>query len=317
MQEEIITLLKKKQGYLSGEEISRAFNISRAAIWKCMQTLRRQGYKIEASPHLGYRFLSSPDKLLPWEIRFDLKTKRIGKNIIIRQAVSSTMDEAFEQANRGAEEGTVVCAESQTKGRGRMGRSWVSPKGKGIYLSVILRPQLAPSQAAQLTLMTAVAVCEALQKVSGVDVRIKWPNDLLVKNRKVSGILTEMSAEVDRIKFIVVGIGINVNASKDDLPPSATSLKVEAKKNFPRVPVIQEILRSLEKWYDPLPTAGFEPVLRRWKELSMTLGKRVKISELNGSVEGEAVDLANDGGLLIRNISGVIVKKMSGDVAIL
>ncbi len=314
MYEPIIRFLKEHQSYLSGEEISRSLNISRAAIWKYMQELRKDGYEIEAVPHLGYRLVSSPDKLFVWEIKFGLNTKRMGQNIIYHDTVTSTMDAAFKVGMEGASEGTVICAESQTKGRGRMGRSWISPKGKGIYFSILLRPKLPPSEVAKLTLMAAVAVAEAVKNVAGVEAQIKWPNDLLVGRKKLAGILTELNAEMDRVKFVVIGIGLNVNASVSQLPSGATSLKNEAKRSFSRVEVLQEILREIEKWYGRLSVQGFDLILDRWKELSLTLGKRVRIADPSGFIEGEAANIDTDGGLLIRQDTGVIVKKMAGDV---
>jgi len=315
MQEHIIQCLKKsKGGYLSGEEISRSANISRAAIWKYMQELRKDGYEIAAVPHLGYQLVSVPDKLLSHEIQFELKTKLLGNTVYYHETLTSTMDEAFKLGMDGAPEGTIVCAESQTKGRGRLGRSWTSPKYKGIYLSIILRPRLAPGELAKLTLLSAVAVAEAVDKVTGVHARIKWPNDLLVKNKKLAGILTELRAEVDQMKFVVVGIGLNVNNTSAQLIDGATSLKQEAGKSFSRVDVVQEILRAFERHYSRVEKKGFDEVIAAWKERSHTLGQRIRITDPAGSVEGVAFDLDHDGGLLIRQDSGVIVKKMAGDV---
>lgn len=314
MQEQIINFLKRSKGYLSGEEISRSMNISRAGIWKYMQELRKDGYEIEAVPHLGYQLVSVPDKLLAHEIQFDLKTKIFGCRVVYHETLSSTMDEAFKLGMEGAPEGTVVCAETQTKGRGRLGREWASPKHKGVYLSIILRPKLPPTELAKLTLLSAVAVAEAVEKVSGVKAHIKWPNDLLVKNKKLAGILTELRAEVDQMKFVVIGIGLNVNNTATQLVDGATSLRQEAGKVFSRVEVVQEILRSFERRYAHLDEQGFEDVMGAWKERSHTLGKRVKITDPAGIVEGVALDLDHDGGLLIRQDSGVIIKKMAGDV---
>jgi len=314
MQTQIIHFLKHAQGYLSGEEISRHFKISRAAIWKNMQDLRRQGYDIVAVPHLGYQLVSCPDQLIPREIQFELKTKIFGKNIISYDSLSSTMDVAFRSGLEGAQEGTVVCAETQTKGRGRLGRNWTSPKGKGIYMSIILRPSLPPTDVARLTLLGAVAVAEGIQKACGILPKIKWPNDLLINNHKVAGILTEMSAEMDRVRFVVLGVGINVNTPISLLPSNATSLKVESGKTVSRVLLVQEILSSLEFWYESLKTDGFEPVIAQWKELSLTLGQRVQVIDPSGSVEGEAVDLDEHGGLIIRNDSGLRIQRMTGDV---
>lgn len=314
MQEQIISFLKKSKGYLSGEEISRSVNISRAGIWKYMQELRKEGYEIEAVPHLGYQLVSIPDKLLAHEIQFDLKTKIFGCRVVYHETLSSTMDEAFKLGMEGAPEGTVVCAETQTKGRGRLGRNWASPKHKGIYLSIILRPKLSPTELAKLTLLSAVAVAEAVEKVSQVPTHIKWPNDLLVKNKKLAGILTELRAEVDQMKFVIVGIGLNVNNAATQLVDGATSLKQEAGRTFSRIEVVQEILRAFERRYSHLDKKGFDDVIAVWKERSHTLGKRVKITDPAGVVEGVALDLDHDGGLLIRQDSGVVIKKMAGDV---
>lgn len=314
MKTKIIHFLKQAQGYLSGEEISRDLMISRSGIWKYMQELRREGYDIVAVPHLGYRLMSCPDKLLPSEIQSGLGTKILGKDIRYYDSIASTMDIAFQLGVEGISEGAVVCAESQSKGKGRLGRGWASPKGKGVYMSVILRPPLAPSDSAKLTLLSAVATCEAIEKLFNIQAKIKWPNDILVKNKKLAGILTELSAEMDRVRFVVIGIGVNVNTSLSQLPLNATSIKNETGQKSSRVRLIQEILRSLEKWYENLNEQGFEPVLARWKKLSSTLGQRVRVSDLNGSVEGEAIDLDEYGGLIIRSESGETVKRITGDV---
>jgi len=324
IQNKIIHFLKTAEGYLSGEEISRQLKISRAGIWKYMQELRREGYDIVAVPHLGYRLVSSPDKLLPIEIQSELGTEVLGKDIKYFDSISSTMDVAFRLGVEGACEGTVVCAEGQTQGKGRLGRSWASPKGKGVYMSVILRPQLAPTEVAQLTLLSAVAVCEAVGKFCEVPAKIKWPNDILVDNKKLAGILTELSAEMDRVRFIVIGIGINVNTPLSQLPPNATSIKNEMSakggsasgrgRKASRVMLVQEILRSLERWYISLDAQGFGPVIARWKELSSTLGKQICLVDPGGNIKGEAIDLDEYGGLIIRSETGVTVKRMSGDV---
>lgn len=314
MQQKIIEFLKNSDGYLSGEEISKALEISRTAIWKHIEELREEGYEIAAVPHLGYKLVSSPDKLFPSEIQFNLGTKILGKKIVYYDAVASTMDIAFNLGVDKAPEGTVVIAEGQTKGRGRLGRSWASPKGKGIYLSIILRPQFAPTETAKLTLLCAVALCEAIKKATGLQPAIKWPNDILIHHKKVAGILTELSAEVDRVKFVVIGVGLNVNAKADSLPAGATSLRSELKKQVSRVEMAKEILREVEKWYLCLQDKGFPPIAARWRELSATLNKRVKVVDPSGPIEGEAVDIDKDGGLLIRSDTGVLIKRMAGDV---
>ena len=316
LQDKVILSLKERQnqGYLSGEEISRCLKVSRAGIWKYIQELRREGYDIVAVPHLGYRLVSSPDKLLPGEIRYGLGTRYLGREIIYEDTVDSTMEVAFRLGMKGAREGTLVCAEGQSKGKGRLGRRWHSPKGKGIYISILLRPPLSPANVAQLTLLAAVAVCEAVRKVGCLCAGIKWPNDILVNNRKVAGILTELSAEMDRVRFVVVGIGVNVNTPLSALPPTATSLKEETGRKVSRVQLLQEILRFLELWYETLKGEGFAPVVQRWKELSLTLGRRVRVSDPSGQIEVEAVDLDEVGGLLIRDDRGMVARKTAGDV---
>jgi BirA family biotin operon repressor/biotin-[acetyl-CoA-carboxylase] ligase len=314
MKTKIVHFLKQAQGYLSGEEISRDLKISRAGIWKYMQELRKEGYDIVAVPHLGYRLISCPDKLLPSEIQSGLGTKALGRDIRYYDSVASTMDIAFQLGMEGAGEGTVVCAESQSKGKGRLGRSWASPKGKGIYMSVILRPSLAPTEVAKLTLLSAVATCEAIQKFCNVETKIKWPNDILVGNKKLAGILTELSAEMDRVRFVVIGIGVNINTPISQLPPNATSIRNETGRKSSRAGLLQEILRSLEEWYGGLSAQGFDPVITRWKKLSSTLGQHVRVADLSGDIEGKAIDLDEYGGLIIQSNDGLTVKRMTGDV---
>ncbi len=265
MHQHIIHTLKNASGYVSGEEISRSLHISRAGIWKYIQELRRLGYKIHAAPHLGYILKESPDRLLPWEIGYDLDTAVIGRRVEHHQVVASTMDEALRLASDGAGEGTVVCAERQTKGRGRLGRSWISPHGQGIYFSLILRPQVSPAEAAKFTLWAAVAVCEGLRRATELPVVIKWPNDLLIGRRKLGGILTELQAEADRVNFLVIGVGINVNMTGRQLPTAATSLRFEGGRIWRRVELMKKILNSLDQWHGVFQTSGFAPAFARWK----------------------------------------------------
>jgi BirA family biotin operon repressor/biotin-[acetyl-CoA-carboxylase] ligase len=317
MQERIIQFLKESDGYISGEEMSQRLKMSRAAIWKHMQELRAQGYEIAAVPHLGYQLVTCPDKLLGHEIQSGLNTKIIGKKIIVMDTVTSTMDEAFRLGMENCLEGTVVCAEAQSKGRGRLGRAWTSPKGRGLYFSLVLRPNLPLNQLAQLTLMSAVALAEAIEGISELKPLIKWPNDILLNNHKLAGILTELRAESDHVKFVVVGIGLNINTSSNQLVTGASSLKVAAGHSFNRAQVFQAILRSLEKWYVKLLHHEFTQVMGEWKKRSATLNKRIRITDPLGIIEGVAIDLDEDGALLIRKDNGLIIKKTAGDVFLL
>ena len=315
MQEKILDFLKRKQeGYLSGDQISHRLGISRQALWKHIQELRDLGYDIVAVPHLGYRLVSAPNRLFPSEISWHLDTKFIGKKIYYFDALASTMDIATELGIKGAPEGTLVLAEAQAQGRGRLGRSWLSPKYKGIYMSLILKPNILPNSAPVLTLLSAVSICEAIKEFVGLDIQIKWPNDLLLSNKKLGGILIELNAEMDAIRFLVIGIGLNVNNERKTLPSGATSLKEHKEENINRIGLLQEILRKLEANYHLFQEEGSQSIVKKWRNYSLTLGKRVKISCHREHREGEAIDIDTDGGLLIRKDSGLVEKIMAGDV---
>jgi len=316
MLESTASYLKSHPGYVSGEEISRQLGLSRAAIWKHIGELRQKGYRIDASTRQGYKLVSSPDKLFPWEVQAGLGTGIFGQKVYYHETLLSTMDEAARLAARGDPEGTIVFAETQTKGRGRMGRTWNSPKGAGLYFSVIFRPGLGLAEVARLTLVAAVAVCQALRQVSGVDARIKWPNDILLNGQKVAGILTELQAEMDRVKFVIMGIGVNVNTPSRQLPSTAVSLKTATGRRVGRVAMAQEILRAIESWYGIFLEKGFGPVAQEWKAHTMMIGQKVIFSDGKNTFAGEAVDLADDGGLMIRLANGEVIKKMAGDVVL-
>jgi len=314
IQEKILSILKNKDGYASGEEISADLKISRQGLWKHIQELRDIGYDIVAVPHLGYKILSAPDRLIPAEVAYNLNTKIIGKKIIYLENVSSTMDVAMQHGLEGCQEGAIVLAEGQTKGRGRLGRTWTSPKYKGIYLSLILKPKIIPNQAAILTLLAAVSICEAIKEITDLDAKIKWPNDIFIHHKKIGGILTELSAEADAIHFMVIGIGINVNSARDAVIPSATSLKIEKKENISRIALLQEILRRTEANYIVFQKKGWEYIIDKWRQMNITLNRRVKITSFKEHLEAEAVDIDKDGGLLVRTDAGLVQKVMAGDV---
>ena len=314
VQEKILDFLKKKPEHVSGDFISQHLGISRQALWKHIQELKASGYDIVAVPHLGYRLVSSPDRLFPAEISPQLNTKFTGKKIYYFDTLASTMDFAMELGIKGAPEGAVVIAETQSRGRGRLGRCWASPKYKGIYLSLILRPKILPQETPILTLLCAVSVCEAITQISALDAQIKWPNDILIKHKKLGGILTELNAEMDEVRFVVIGIGLNVNNDKDTLPPGATSLKEQRKQALERNELLREILRQIEKNYLVFGKQGAASILDKWREHSVTLGRRVRILYHRHHVEGLALDVDVDGGLLIRRDSGITEKVMAGDV---
>jgi BirA family biotin operon repressor/biotin-[acetyl-CoA-carboxylase] ligase len=314
MQEKILDFLKRKQDYISGDQIAGRLGISRQALWKHIRELKNSGYDIVAVPHLGYRLLASPDRLFAFEVTRELGTKFIGRRIYYFEGVSSTMNAAMQLGIKGAPEGTLVLAEHQTKGRGRLGRSWFSPKYKGIYLSLILKPKMPPLEASILTLLTAVSICEAVKVTAGLDAQIKWPNDILLHHKKLGGILTELSAEMDEVNFMIIGVGLNVNNDKKTLVSQATSLKEQKKENINRISLLQEILRRIEANYLSFKEKGAHPVIEKWREHNITLGRRVKVYCHKEHIEGEAVDIDTDGGLLVRRDSGMTEKVMAGDV---
>jgi BirA family biotin operon repressor/biotin-[acetyl-CoA-carboxylase] ligase len=330
VKEKILDYLNKKHDYLSGDQISKHLGISRQGLWKHIQELKDLGYEIVAVPHLGYRLESCPDRLFAFEVGRCLHTKFIGtstrlstdgehnrtsdKKIHYFDYLSSTMDKAMQLGMSGAASGSIVLAESQIKGRGRLGRSWLSPKYQGIYLSLILRPKISPAACPILTLMSAVSICEAIKEVCGQDAKIKWPNDVLMNNKKLAGILTEMNAEVDKVNFVVIGIGLNVNNDKKSLLAQATSLKEQQGQEVNRVFLLQELLRKIENNYYLLEDKGNQEIIDKWRNLTLTLGARVKVDYQNKQIEGQAIDIDQDGSLLVRKDSGLIQKISSGDV---
>lgn len=314
MQEKIIGYLRGKEDYVSGDQIAQRLGITRQALWKHIQELKDRGYDIVAVPHLGYRLVSVPDRLFEFEVARDLDTKFIGRKIIYFENISSTMDIALQLGIKGAAEGTLVLAETQNKGKGRLGRAWFSPKYKGIYLSLLLRPKILPVQASVLTLLSAVSICEAVKAITGLDAQIKWPNDIVFHQKKLGGILTELNAEMDEVNFMIIGIGLNVNNDKKTLISGGTSLKEQKKENINRVNLLQEVLRRIEANYLLLQDKGAGPIIEKWREYNLTLGRRVKVYCHKEHIEGQAVDIDKDGGLLVRKDSGVTVKVMAGDV---
>jgi len=313
-------LRSKSEGYLSGEEISRQLSVSRTAIWKHMQTLKQAGYEIEAHPRQGYRLKNLPDLLLPDEIRDTLHTKIIGRGeIYYFSDIASTNSEAKKQANLGCPEGTIVLSEAQNSGRGRLARSWFSPRSKGIWLSVVLRPPFNPYDAPKCTLLTAVAVTKAIRRVAQVECGIKWPNDILYQGKKMVGVLTEMSAEIDAINYVVIGMGINVNIEEQDFPAElrgiATSLSIAAGREISRITLLNAVLVELEQGYKDVIERGFSEMLGEWRGFSVTLGKNVNVVGSGREFSGMAVDIDNDGALLVQT-EEALERVLAGDVSI-
>lgn len=320
--EELVLAFLAEAGdeFVSGEAISDKLGLSRAAVWKHVNALRSQGYRIEAVPARGYRLLEIPDRLGELEVRPLLNTHDVGQALHWYEEVGSTNDVAKELADEGALHGEVVIAERQSAGRGRRGRSWSSPPRKNLYLSVVLRPDLPPARAPEVTLLAAVAVCQAVRRAGVASAAIKWPNDVLASGRKLAGVLTEMAAEVERVQWLVVGIGVNVNAAADDFPDElrelATSLLIERGHPVPRALFAAALLTALEEWLDRHAAEGFAPVRAAWREMSDTLGREVRVRVGSADLVGLAEDVDETGALLVRTASG-LERVVAGDVEML
>lgn len=323
VREAVLRSLKENEGqWISGEALSETLGVSRTTVWKQVKKLISDGYEIESASKKGYRLSSPADLLAPQEVLEGLITKQFGqKHYFYYQELDSTNNRARELAAEEYPEGTVVVAEMQTAGRGRRGRDWYSPKQEGIYMSIILRPWLPLKDISRVSLVTAVAVAETLETELNLHPLIKWPNDILVNNRKIAGILSEVVTDMDSIEYIVVGIGLNINNTPSDFPPDfrtpATSMQAECYQPVSRVKILQNLLFNLEKHYQKLLQGNFEATLNKGKKLSMVIGREVKLDTLNGLLEGQAIDINDHGFLLVRDPAGTVHTVMSGEISLL
>ncbi len=322
MKDRVLTYLKGAGAeWVSGGTLGDKMGLTRAAVWKQVCRLREEGYVIDSSPRKGYVLRRASDSLLPAEIQSHLKTALLGREIVYRPQVESTNALARTLAVRGARSGTIVVADSQTAGRGRQGRIWFSPPGAGIYLSLILRPAVGSSGATKFTLLTGVALAETLLSFVPDGVEIKWPNDILVGGRKVAGILIEIATEIDKIEYMVIGVGVNVNTARRDFPAelkrTATSLRAETGQYFSRAAVLAEFLAGFEKYYDVLQEFGFAPILARWKKLANIFDKQVSVDLLGSTISGRVSGIDRHGALLIRQRGGGLHRLLSGDLTVL
>ena len=319
MKYKILEKLKQGEDFISGQEISKEFHITRAAIWKYINILREEGYNIESVPSKGYRLVALPDILSYEEIKEYLNTDFMGRNIHYFNSIDSTNSKAKEIALE-EKEGTVLIAEEQTEGKGRMGRSWVSPKGKGIWMSIILKPNVEPMKVPKLTLVGAAAVYKALENM-GIKAQIKWPNDVLIDGKKICGILTEMSGELNMVNYVIMGIGINVNLDEGDFPEElkdkATSLKISTGKEINRKELTANILNEFEKLYISFKEKDqMNEVLKICRENSILLGEEVKIIRGNDVRIGKAIDINENGELLIKFEGDKVESIIAGEVSL-
>jgi BirA family biotin operon repressor/biotin-[acetyl-CoA-carboxylase] ligase len=317
----ILSALRAAAGGVSGAQLAGQLGVSRAAVWARIEELRQTGYEIEAGPHFGYRLVSSPDALHADDLLARLgKTKTIGRDIRVFEETTSTNDVIEKLARDGVKEGVAVFAESQTKGRGRLGRKWMSPTHKGLWFSILLRPELRPQETTQLTVASATALRRAIRTVTALSAEIKWPNDLLIGGKKVVGILTEMSAEVDRVRHVILGIGVDVNQSTAEFPPElrkiATSLKTEAGREISRAELATEMLRELDADYARICGGQFSGVADEWEAGCSTIGQNVSVQMGTRRICGHAESLDDDGALLVRTEHGRLERVIGGDVTL-
>jgi BirA family biotin operon repressor/biotin-[acetyl-CoA-carboxylase] ligase len=315
----ILSALRGSPSGVSGGELARQLKVSRAAVWAHIDELRAVGYDIEAGPHLGYRLLSVPDVLHADDMYSRLgRTRVIGREIQVFEETTSTNDVMARLARGGVKEGVVVFAETQSKGRGRLGRHWISPARKGLWFSVLLRPDIQPQAATQLTIAAATALARAITLQCGIAPEIKWPNDLLIKGKKIAGILTEMSAELDHLKEVILGIGIDVNLEAGEIPvalrKTATSIRIESGQMVDRAGLAVAILRELDRDYERVKRGEFDVIAEQWREHCSTIGSQVSIRVGDRVVRGRAEALDSDGALLLRGQHGHLERIIGGDV---
>ncbi|WP_026694849.1 biotin--[acetyl-CoA-carboxylase] ligase [Peribacillus kribbensis] len=306
--------------FVSGQNLADSLGCSRTAVWKHIEDLRKDGYEIEAVRKKGYKISRSPEKLSDNSVLMGLQTDIIGKNILYFESLPSTQKRAHDLAGSGAADGTLVLADEQTEGKGRLLRSWHSAKGKGIWMSLIIKPNIPMQKAPQLTLLSAVAIVQAIEEVTPLSPSIKWPNDILINGKKVTGILTELQAEADRIHSVIIGIGINVNQTLDDFPDeirkTASSLSIEAASPFSRTILIQSFLKKFEVLYRLFLKEGFHPIKLLWESYAVSLGRQIKATTLSGTLYGQAMGITNEGVLLLKDEQGEIHHIYSADIEV-
>ena len=304
-EEELISFLQKnRQTQISTKDISQELGIHPYVIYQVVKELRRWGFKISSEKGKGYQLLETPDFLFPDQIKRSLKTKIIGKEVLCYRTLGSTNNLAFRLAEGGSSEGTLIAADEQTKGRGRMGRSWYSPPRLGLWMSLILRPDIPPFKAPGLSICAGLALAQAIVELTSLDARTKWPNDCYLNGRKVGGVLLELSAEIDRINFVIAGIGVNVNHQLSDFPKNisstATSLRIESGKEIPRIKLLTSFLEKFETIYMDFKKNGLSPQNPLIKKFSLLLGTKVTIKYGKEKIEGIAEDIDENGSLIMR-----------------
>ncbi len=312
--------ISNPEKYISGEQLSQTLQCSRTAVWKHIQELKKLGYRFESSPRKGYKLILKPELLRAAELISECYSSTLGRHIHLYDKLESTQIEAHRLVANGSGHGVLVIAEKQTSGRGRMGRPWHSPAGLGIWMSLVITPQISLTFAPQITLLTAVALCRTIRKAVQVDVGIKWPNDLLIGNKKISGILVESSGEDERIRYMVIGVGISCNLQVEDYPPElrekVTSLYIESGKIVDRTKLIAAFLHQFEELYNLYLEEGFAPIRTLWESLTVSLHQPITITNSQGRMEGTMIGIDDMGALIVRRADGSEVHVYSGETNI-
>lgn len=332
MKTEILRLLRETDGYVSGQQISEKFGVSRAAVWKVIRRLQEEGYQVEAVRNKGYHIVDSPDVMTREEIASLMKTSWAGKNILYYDATDSTNLRIRQAGDEGAPHGTLAVADRQTAGRGRRGRSWESPEGSCIYMSLLLRPEIAPDRASMITLVMALSVAEGIRRYLGQTihgernmpesvpaVQIKWPNDIIISGKKLAGILTEMSSQIDYINHVIVGVGINVNIMEfsEEIKGTATSLRKEYGCEIKRAGLIVEVMKCFEKNYEIfLKTEDMSGLMERYSEILVNCDRDVQVIGAKETYTAHAVGIDRTGELIVEKEDGTVEKINGGEVSV-
>lgn len=315
MEEKILTELKKATHYISGEGLSSTLMVSRAAIWKHIKNLKAKGYIIEGISNKGYRLISTPDVINSNEVSALLTTAQLGSHIIHFDTIDSTNKKAKELASKGAEDGTIIISEIQESGSGRFKRVWASPKG-GIWFSMILRPNIVPTECTKLTQITAAAMYKSLLNF-GVNVNIKWPNDIVLNDKKLCGILTELKCDLETVDYLIIGVGLNVNIENfdDEINSIATSLKIEFNKDFNRTKIISSFLNTFEELYNQFVNNGdISETIAICRDHSNLFGKKARLITCNNEEEVTCLRLSDEGNLIVKSSQGNEKAVLSGEI---
>ena len=317
--DKIVTLLKSHQSeFLSGEKLSKSLSLSRAAVWKNIKKLQSLGYKIESRPKSGYRLQQSTDLLVPWEVSDGLQTDIIGRKIYYFGTLNSTQNFAIELAKRPHENGSLVIADRQTQGRGRLNRKWVSPKG-GIWMSILLKPNFEPSYTSLFPMATSLALAVSIEKTLKIKTELKWPNDITIKGNKVAGILIDASVESNKIDYLIIGIGINFKINPGTISKSIKQKKygiatlISKDQGTRPAELVQQFLLELEKTYNNILTDNVGTIRKEWIKRSSTIGKNVTITTITGTLKGKVTGIDKTGALILSR-NGIVQHVLAGDM---